>query len=123
MKHFADLINALETTNKTNAKIDQKSAYDTATRSTVKMKYPLNNLDDTNYWHYALQLSTYAWMLQKINPEFVIKDLILIHFDHEDKMTIYHIDYLKKEVERMLAYHKKNVIRNKQKDAMKRIEY
>ena len=40
------------------------------------MKYPLNNLDDSNFWHYSLQLSTYAWMLQKLNPNFIIKDLI-----------------------------------------------
>ena len=61
------------------------------------MKYPLNNLDDSNYWHYVLQLSTYAWMLQKINPNFVIKDLILNHYDHEGKNTLYHCPYLKDE--------------------------
>ena len=29
------------------------------------LKYPLNNIQDTNFWHYTLQLSTYAWMIQK----------------------------------------------------------
>lgn len=48
---------------KTNKEIKMKSFYDRNTRSSVKMKFPLNNLDDVNYWHYTLQLSTYAWMI------------------------------------------------------------
>lgn len=108
---------------KTNKKIDQKSFYNTKTRSSVKMKYPLNTLDDTNFWHYTLQLSTYAWMLQKINPNFIIKDLILNHYDHEGNNTIYHCDYLKDEVERMLYFYKKELISEQQKAKRKRIEY
>ena len=61
---------------KTNKKIDQKSGFDSISKSNFKMKYPLNNLMDCNFYHYTLQLSTYAWMLQKINPNFAIKDLI-----------------------------------------------
>jgi hypothetical protein len=87
------------------------------------MKYPLNTLDDCNYNHYQLQLSTYAWMLQKINPDFIIKDLILNHYDHNGKNTLYHCEYLKKEVEKMLYFYKKQVILNKQKEKRKRIEY
>ena len=49
---------------KTNKKIETKSFYNKNTKSSVKMKFPLNNLDDVNYYHYALQLSTYAWMIQ-----------------------------------------------------------
>ena len=95
---------------KTNKKIDQKSFFNSKTKSSTKMKYPLNTLDDCNFNHYQLQLSTYAWMLQKINPDFIIKDLILNHYDHEGNNTIYHCDYLKKDVERMLAYYKKQII-------------
>ena len=50
---------------KTNKKIETKSFFNNKTKTSVKMKFPLNNLDDVNYWHYALQLSTYAWMIQK----------------------------------------------------------
>lgn len=78
------------------------------------MKYPLNTLDDCNYNHYQLQLSTYAWMLQKINPNFEIKDLILYHFDHKGNETLYHCKYLKKEVERMLIDYKKKLIHENQ---------
>lgn len=108
---------------KTNKKIETKSGYNTSTKSSAKMKYPLNTLDDCNYNHYALQLSTYAWMLQKINPNFIIKDLILNHYDHNGNNTLYHCDYLKKDVERMLAFYKKEIITEKQREKRKRIEY
>lgn len=108
---------------KTNKKIDQKSGFDSISKSTFKMKYPLNNLMDCNFYHYTLQLSTYAWMLQKINPNFVIKDLILNHYDHNGNNTLYHCEYLKKDVERMLYHYKKELILEKQRSKRKRIEY
>lgn len=108
---------------KTNKKIEQKSFFNTKTKQSSKMKYPLNNLDDVNFYHYSLQLSTYAWMLQKINPNFIIKDLILIHFDHNGNQTIYHCDYLKTEVERMLCFYKKQLLIEKERAKRKRIEY
>lgn len=108
---------------KSNKEIKMKSFYDKNTRSTVKMKFPLNNLDDTNYWHYTLQLSTYAWMIQKLNPEFEIEDLVLVHFDHNDNMTVYHLEYLKDEVERMLAFYKKSSILEENRKRRQRIEY
>ena len=108
---------------KTNKKIEQKSGFNTSTRSNVKMKYPLNNLMDCNFYHYTMQLSTYAWMLQKINPNFIIKDLILNHYDHDGKNTLYHCEYLKSEVEKMLYFYKKQVILEREKAKRKRIEY
>ena len=108
---------------KTNKNIDQKSGFDSVSKANFKMKYPLNNLMDCNFYHYTLQLSTYAWMLQKINPNFVIKDLILNHYDHNGNNTLYHCDYLKKDVERMLYHYKKELILEKQRSKRKRIEY
>lgn len=108
---------------KTNKKIETKSFFDSKTRSTVKMKYPLNNLDDVNYYHYTLQLSTYAWMIQKYNPEFEIEDLVLVHFDHDNNMTVYHLPYLKDEVIKMLTFYKKENILAENKKKRQRIEY
>lgn len=108
---------------KTNKKIDMKSGFNTSTKSNSRMKYPLNTLMDCNFYHYTMQLSTYAWMLQKINPDFIIKDLILNHYDHNGKNTLYHCDYLREEVERMLSYYKKQVILDRQKSKRQRIEY
>lgn len=110
-------------THNTNKEIKTKGTYNKATKGTYNMKYPLNNLPDINFWHYTMQLSTYAWMLQKINPNFVIKDLILNHYDHAGNNTIYHCEYLKDEVERMLYFYKKELISERQKAKRKRIEY
>ena len=108
---------------KTNKKIDLKSFYNSSTRSSEKMKYPLGHLDSCNFNEYQLQLSTYAWMLQKINPNFVIKDLILNHYDHEGKNTLYHCTYLKDDVEKMLKHFAKQNKLDKQKQKYARIEY
>lgn len=108
---------------KTNKKIETKSFFNQRTKQSVKMKFPLNNLDDTNYWHYCLQLSTYAWMLQKYNPEFEIEDLVMIHFDHSDNMTVYHLPYLKDEVIRMLNHFKKESSLKASREKRKPIEY
>ena len=108
---------------KTNKKIDIKSFFDSKSKTSAKMKYPLNHLDDCNYNHYTLQLSTYAWMIQKLNPEFEIEDLVLVHFDHNDNMTVYHLPYLKEEVIKMLSHFKKESILKANKEKRKPIEY
>lgn len=110
-------------THNTNQSIDMKSGFDTRTKRNATMQYPLNNLQDCNYYHYTLQLSTYAWMIQKMNPEFNIKGLILVHYGHDGNVTQYKLDYLKSDVERMLAYHKKEVIKQRQRERRKRVEY
>lgn len=108
---------------KTNKKIDTKGFYNTYTRSTTKMKFPLTNLDDVNFNHYQLQLSTYAWMLQKLNPEFRIKRLFICHFDHDDNQTIYEVQYLKDEVEKMLKHYAKMLKLENQSKKYERIDY
>ena len=108
---------------KTNKKIETKSFFNSKTKTSVKMKFPLNNLDDVNYWHYTLQLSTYAWMIQKLNPEFEIEDLVLVHFDHSDNMAVYHLPYLKAEVIKMLNHFKKESSLKASREKRKPIEY
>lgn len=108
---------------KTSKKIDKKGYFDRKSKKSTRMKYPLNNLDDTNFWHYSLQLSTYAWMIQKINPEFNIKLLMLIHYDHDGNTTTYECDYLKTDVERMLAYYKKQIEHDEFKNSRKKMVF
>ena len=108
---------------KTNKKIETKSYFNNKTKTSVKMKFPLNTLDDVNYWHYTLQLSTYAWMIQKLNPEFEIEDLVLVHFDHADNMTVYHLPYLKNEVIKMLNHFKKETALKTSREKRKPIIY
>ena len=90
---------------KTNEKIDTKSYF------------------DSNYYHYCLQLSTYAYIIESYNPDFSIEDLVLVHFDHNDNMTVYHLPYLRKEVERMLSYYEKEHLLQERRLKNKRIEY
>lgn len=94
-------------THNTNKEIKLKGFYDKKKRTTEKMKYPLGELDECNFSHYTLQLSTYAWMLQHNNPDFNIKKLKLVHFDHNDKRTEYDVEYKKDLVERLMNYWKK----------------
>lgn len=108
---------------KTNKEIKMKGGFNSKLKTTTKMQYPLNHLDDCNFNHYTLQLSTYAWMLQKIHPEFIIKDLILNHYDHDGKNTLYHCEYRKEDVEKMLRFYKKQLILEKRKNSRKPIEY
>lgn len=61
-----------------------------------KMKAPLHHLDDCNYNHYRLQISTYAWMLEQ--EGFVVRST---RFTHLNK--VYDFDYMKHEVELMLG--------------------
>ena len=108
---------------KTNKKIDQHSFFDSKSKKTQKMKFPLNNIEDCNFWHYTLQLSTYAWMIEKLNPNFKVKDLIIVHYDHNNNETIYHLEYLKDDVERMLKHYKKEILHNRNISKYKKIEY
>lgn len=108
---------------KTNKELKMKSYFDSSARKTVKMGYPLNNIDDCNFMHYTLQLSTYAWMIQKLNPDFNIKKLIIIHYDHNDNVRTYELDYLKSDVERMLLHYRKQRELEIKKDKRKKIEF
>ena len=86
---------------------------------------PLQSVMDCNFMKYSLQLSMYAFFLEKYN--FVPKDLILIHLivaetepNKESKYKIefegkmfhveheieYPVKYMKKEVKALLQYHK-----------------
>lgn len=108
---------------KTNKSIDKKGYYNSATRTTTKMKYPLNNLEDCNYSHYNLQLSTYAWMVQKLDPKAEIDDLILNWYPHEGGNELFHMEYLKKDVVKMLSWYKKQKMHEINELKYKEIDY
>lgn len=92
---------------KTNSKIDMESFYNRNTKKHEMMKHPLSNIQDSNFWHYTLQLSLYAYLLQQINPKFKIKKLAIVHFDHDGNEVEYPVEYLKEDVARMLLHYRK----------------
>ena len=95
---------------KTNKEIKQKSYYDNRRKKYETMKYPLTHLHDTNFWHYTLQLSIYAWMIEKNNPDLKLDGLFILHHDHDDVKTVYECEYLKTDVENLLKFYKKDVM-------------
>lgn len=107
---------------KTCKKIEMKSYYNKMAKSSVKMKFPLNNIDDSNGMHYALQMSLYAWMIQQHNPSLNVKRLFLHWIDHNDKETFIDVPYLKDDVERMLKHYIKHQKIQKELDRDKPIE-
>ena len=71
------------------------------------MKYPLTNIMDSNYYHYSLQLSLYAYMLQQKNPEFNIRSLTIVQIPKDGEPKEYPANYLKDEVERVIKHYAK----------------
>ena len=66
-----------------------------------------------------LYTSRYAYLLQTLHPEFVIKGLKLIHIDREQKETEYKVPYLKDDVERMLKHYKRQLKIEQELDRLK----
>ena len=108
---------------KTNKKLDKQSYFNPSTKKHEMMKYPLNNVMDCNMMHYTLQLSLYAYLLQIINPEFNVKQLMIIHYDHDGNETHHELEYKKKEIQLMLKHYKKTMVLEKRKENRKPIEY
>lgn len=86
------------------------------------MKFPLNNLQDSTWNHYQLQLSLYAYILQQLRPELNIKKLIIYHVDHDGVETIHQAEYLKNDVERMLKHFKKQIKIKSELDKVKPVQ-
>ena len=110
-------------THNTNKEIKKSGYYNSKNKCQQMMKYPLNKLPDCNYSHYNLQLSTYAWMIQKLDPEAVIDDLILNWYPHEGGNEQFHMEYLKKDVIKMLSYYKMKKIQELNELKYKEIDY
>lgn len=109
-------------THNTNAKgVEKKAYFDRKKKQNKKMYYPINNLDDTTYNHYALQLSCYAFMLKQINPNFNIKMLQLLH-NAGDGETKIDVPYYEKEVKEMFKDLWKKKSLEREKDILSQIK-
>jgi len=110
---------------KTSETIDEESYYDARNQKYAMLANPLQSVMDCNFMKYSLQLSMYAFFLEKYN--FVPRNLILIHLvvaeiepNKQSKYKIeyegktfhieheieYPVKYMKKEVKALLQYHK-----------------
>lgn len=115
---------------KTNEKLETESYYNPYTGKHKMMLAPLNHIQDCNFLHYELQLSAYAYIILKHNPQLTVGDLeiehVLFDTDGEDEwgdpkikysekgtpivkdIVNLPVRYLKTEVELMFAYLKEN---------------
>jgi ATP-dependent exoDNAse (exonuclease V) beta subunit len=95
---------------KTNKVIEEESYKHWKTGHRM-MSPPLNNLMDSNYWHYALQLNIYMFFLKSHNPGCSIGDMILKHYGHDldfwgnPKIKNYTLPNLQSDVKRMLDHY------------------
>lgn len=83
---------------KTNKKIETDSKY--------PMLDPIAHISDCNYYHYALQLSLYAWMIKQ-ETGFKLRDLYFTHFKFNEKdeiigERIFPVPYLEDEIQMIL---------------------
>lgn len=63
------------------------------------------SIPNANYYHYNLQLSTYAYMLERQGYE--VQDLLLVHL-LDDGVVVYEMDYNKDVVKEMIKDGKKD---------------
>ena len=97
---------------KSSKEIKKKSYFNSAKKKNIMMKFPLNNLMDSNFYHYSLQLSLYGYMLQRKNPDFNIRSLTIVQIPKDGEIKEYPVEYLKDDVDRMLKdYAKKERVR------------
>lgn len=101
---------------KTNKKIDTKS-YRNKQGDYKMMLSPLSHLMDCHLQHYELQMSIYAYMMERNG--YVVRSLQFTHYGHEyfDELlggmvtpdpVVYKLTYRKKEVLAMLNAHRKD---------------
>lgn len=86
---------------KTNKKIDKESFFNRKTGFEY-MKNPLHDIQDSNYWHYAIQLSIYAYILERRG--YNINKLTIEHVTDDNKF--YELPYLKERVHSLLEHYK-----------------
>ena len=86
---------------KTNKAINFVSKWD------IKMKRPLEYMDDCEYNRYSLQLSLYSWMLEKDGEDIGRIGILWIK---DNKIELIPTIYMKSTVEMLLDYIEKNAL-------------
>ena len=115
-------------THNTSKTIDLESFYDSRNQKYATLNAPLNHIMDCNFMKYSLQLSMYAFFLEKYGftpRNLTINHLIIKKWDEEPPISepkyhihfenskyyvadeiLYPVTYMKKEVKSLLQYHK-----------------
>lgn len=75
-----------------------------------KGKYPLNHLDDSNYWHYSLQLNIYKYILENKYKKIVSGLYLVCLHPNQENYKLITIPNLQSEVIKMIEKRKRNLI-------------
>lgn len=89
---------------KSNEKIKKDSHYDFALKKKKTLKYPLQKIADCSFSHYQLQLSIYAWLVQKLNPDFIIDSLEIWQMDNLKVKNKLPVEYIKKDIDKLMEW-------------------
>ena len=58
-------------------------------------------------WKSNREIKKYAYMINQLNPDLKVTDLKIVHIDRDGRQTIYPVEYLKSDVERMIKHYEK----------------
>lgn len=89
---------------KTSDKISMKARYDVGNKRKKTFKYPISNIEDTEIAQYQLQLSAYAWLIKKINPDFQV-NLEVVQIANNLPKNHISVEYLEKDINRLIEHH------------------
>lgn len=90
---------------KTNKKIDKES-YKHWKDGHEMMLFPVNNFMNSNYWHYALQLNIYMFLLKAHNPKLKVGDMFIYHIQEDESVVPYEVENLQSDVKVLLEHFK-----------------
>lgn len=69
-------------------------------------KYPVDHLADTNYWHYALQLNFYKYILEKNYGKQIHKLCLVVIHPSNDSYKLVELPILTSEINDIVAFRK-----------------
>lgn len=84
---------------KTNKKLEKYSFW------RKKMLYPVSHIIDCNFYHYSLQLSLYAYLLEEHG--FWAEELKIFYINPKTReIEVHPVDYLRNDVIKLIKHHK-----------------
>lgn len=100
-----------------------KSRYDMSKKSTKRLKYPMQKFEDCSGINYQLQLSLYMWMILKLRPDLKPGKLQIVHIKDMKIRNIYDVEYLEKDIEKLIKWHVKSLKLKQKTMECREIEY
>ena len=100
-----------------------KSRYDMAKKSSKRLCYPLSKFEDCSGINYQLQLSLYMWMILKLRPDLKPGKLQIVHIKDMKIRNVYDVEYLEKDIEKLIKWHVKSLKLKQKTMECREIEY